>query len=304
MPGNKAIRSKMVKYCKESMMDINRTMAEIDKGIFLQMTESLRLLVAEFAATFAVRQWAVEHGWSFQGGLFRKTSVSCEDMKLFSEAQRLGALFRNISLHHSGSYFQQWYNFQIEAAPLGFETLNNFGVDGRIISEALKSGLHVKTCNFLNCSNEDIRVFFEEITTPVKLEKLGLCRDRRNIHFGTPPDSGVIRHIFSKFKSGAALQCVESLSLRSMSMTNYHAELIGELLRGGVKLKSLDLAHNNFDGEGALQLIKSIEEGSELKELDLTWNKEIGAEGHALIKARKLTGCEIYLTVNGAFITV
>jgi len=305
MPGNKDIRSNMLKYCKESMMNINHTLSEIDKGIFPQMTNSLCNLIAEFAATFAIRQWAVDHGWSFQGGLFRKTSVSCEDMKLFSDAQKFGALFRNISLHNTGSFFHQWWNFQLEAAPFGFETLSNFGVDVRIISEALKAGLYVNTCNLLSCSNEDIRVFSEEITTPVKLKKLVLGRGRRNIDFGTPPSYEVLRLIFSKFKPGAALQCVESLSLRSMSMTNHQARLIGELLREGVKLKSLDLSHNNFESEGVLLLVKSIEEGTEIKKLNLEWNrKEIGAEGHALLKARESTGCKISMTVDGVYTCV
>jgi len=265
MPGIKDLKSNTPKYCEKSIMDINSSLAEIDKGIFLQMTDTLRNLIAEFAATFAIKQWAVKHGWNFRGGLFRKASVSFEDMKLFAEAQKHGALFRSVSIHSTMSYFTKWDNLQLEAALSGLETLNNYGVDARIISESLNSGLHVNACNFFNCSNEDMRVFLEEMTTAVELKKLALCRDCFHVDFGIPPDSEVLKLICSKFKPGAALQCLESLCLSGMSTTISRKELIGELLKGGVKLKSLASGQNNHRNGDRILLAQSILNGAGLE---------------------------------------
>jgi len=277
-----------LEYLKKSAGVIQETLTYIDNVIFSELSDIEISLIAEFAATLSIKDWAARQGWVVEEECFRKNDVTRQDMRLIAGAHKAGAAYTEICLRGTESICVRF------GSKLGFQVPDltyrpngdSFGV--QLILEALKSGLELQALVLSHLSNQDMRLFFETLTTKVKLKKI--CMDRGGVHCG-PFNAEILRLILSK---SAALECLESLDLWHMNINNEHAELIAGALRAGAQIKSLNLTFNCIGDKGAMKLAKAIQAGVELKDLVLNCNYRIKSKGRAaLAEAGRITGCKI-----------
>jgi len=279
-------------YCEKSVVLIRETLTNTDEDICSKLGYDEHNLIAEFAATFSIQEWALEHGWTYTGRSLTKQYITWLDLINISKAHKAGASIRNtINLDGTG-YAYIWlaevFSFKADFPSL---MLNNrfydHGYCVRLIAKALQSGLKLNRLTLGGCCGEDIRLFFEAIPTPTKLNGLKIWHFVRN----RADEYEVVRLIFEKLESGRALQNLELLNLSCSAITNEDVEFIACALRAGVKLKKLDLSNNRIGNEGAILLAGAIQQAMNLDlQYIFMYGNQIDKEAWAALKeAQKIT---------------
>jgi len=286
-------REDQSKWCEKSLMLIRETLTNIDEGICSKLGCHEYNLIAEFAATFSIKEWALEHGWTHAVRLLTKQSITSLDLLDISKAHKAGASIGNIiNLDGTGyAYVRVPEVFEFKAELPSLKLNNAFTGNGvRLIVEALQSGLKLDRLNLGRYHGENIRFFLEAIPTPTKLNGLAM-----QFYYWEEDEADVIselvRLVFQKLESGKALQYLELLDLSNSGITNWDVESIACSLRAGVKLKMLDISYNYIDNEGAILLAGAIKQSLSLDlECLLMCGNDIEEKGWAALEeAQKIT---------------
>ena len=109
--------NRLSEYCQSSAVEIKKTLAQIDKGYCSTLYHIELDLIAEFAATFSVKQWALKHGWSVnEGTILIPSGGYTTSLQTIAEAQKAGAAFIKIEINndHNKIYFATSFESQVQ----------------------------------------------------------------------------------------------------------------------------------------------------------------------------------------------
>lgn len=285
----------MSRYCKSSENLITKTLFDITqiKGGLMSCFEhgcyeiALLGLIAEFAATFSIREWTADQGWNLSQAYYHHDFIS-KQTKLIIDAQKGGAAFDCVILQDHCIKFTEWefggeaWNIATKLSiPADFTRPKYSDTVYELITQ-----LELHTLEFWVYSARTIMYFYQILATGLKIKTINLTMG------GTSnKDTEALRCFFCKFKSGAPLPSVSNVSIAfKWRFTVRSGEVIAEYIRG-FKFQTLELSFRSIDTV-AIILAKAIIVGVELKSLILSG--EITCEGHAaLLEAEQVTGCEV-----------